>query len=67
MDSVYNHAENDIYSRHFQIQIRDFMEVTEEKCHVELIFKDISTVRHDPKRLFKWEKIAMEVGDEYSR
>ncbi len=29
-------------------------------CHVEIILKDISTCRHDPKRLWEWETIAME-------
>lgn len=43
------------------------MELTEGQCHVELIFKDISTVRHDPQRLFKWEKIAMRVAEDYTK
>jgi hypothetical protein len=30
-------------------------------CALELILKDISTVRYDPHRLFEWGKIAMEV------
>ncbi len=30
-------------------------------CPLELILKDISTVRYDPGRLFEWGKIAMEV------
>ena len=28
---------------------------------VELILKDISTVKHDPKRLTKWAEVAMRV------
>ena len=48
-------------------EIREFMELTEGQCHVELIFKDISTVRHDPQRLFKWEKIAMRVAGDYAK
>jgi hypothetical protein len=40
--------------------IRAFLDVTEGNCHVELIMKDISTVRHDPKRLWEWTAIAME-------
>jgi hypothetical protein len=32
-------------------------------CPLELILKDISTVRYDPARLFEWGKIAMEVVD----
>jgi len=31
-------------------------------CSLEYILKDISTVRYDPKRLFKWGRIAMEVA-----
>jgi hypothetical protein len=30
-------------------------------CHVELIMKDISTVRNDPRRLWEWADIAMEM------
>jgi len=30
-------------------------------CPLELILKDISTVRYDPERLFEWSRIAMEV------
>ncbi len=41
-------------------EIRDFLEHAERNCHVELIMKDISTVKYDPKRLWKWETICME-------
>jgi hypothetical protein len=30
-------------------------------CLVELILKDISTVRNEPRRLWEWEDVAMEV------
>lgn len=30
-------------------------------CPLELILKDISTVKYEPKRLFEWARIAMEV------
>ena len=30
-------------------------------CPLELILKDISTVRHDPERLDQWAKVAMDV------
>ena len=36
-------------------------------CHVEIIMKDISTVRREPKRLWEWEKIVMEVVEDYAR
>ncbi len=34
-------------------------------CHVEIIMKDISTVRNDPQRLWAWEKLAMAVVEHY--
>jgi len=33
-------------------------------CPLELILKDISTVRYEPQRLFTWARIAMEVVQE---
>ena len=40
--------------------IREVIEKAEGKCHIEFIMKDISTVRHDPQRLWEWSRIAME-------
>ena len=48
-------------------EIREFMDLTDDTMHVELIFKDISTVRRDPKRLWEWEKIAMRVAEDYAK
>jgi hypothetical protein len=45
----------------------EFMEATSGRCHVELIMKDISTVRYQPQRLWDWEKIAMDVAGQYAR
>ena len=39
--------------------LRDFLEKA-RGCHVELIMKDISTVRYQPQRLWEWAAIAME-------
>lgn len=47
--------------------LREFLALTDESMHVELIFKDISTVRNDPKRLWEWEKIAMRVAEDYAK
>ena len=33
-------------------------------CPLELIFKDISTVRYEPQRLWRWAEITMEVAEE---
>jgi hypothetical protein len=30
-------------------------------CPLEIILKDISTVRYEPQRLFQWASIAMQV------
>ncbi|MEA3225716.1 MAG: hypothetical protein U9Q07_07170, partial [Planctomycetota bacterium] len=40
--------------------LRDIMNTTEGKAHVEIIMKDISTVRYQPQRLWEWARIAME-------
>jgi hypothetical protein len=29
-------------------------------CHLEIIMKDISTVRRQPRRLWEWSEMAME-------
>jgi hypothetical protein len=36
-------------------------------CHVEIIMKDISTVRYRPQALWEWARIAGEVAREYER
>ena len=33
-------------------------------CHVEIVMKDISTVRYRPQRLWQWQKMAMELAEE---
>ena len=43
----------------------EFLE-TARGCHVELIMKDISTVRYQPQRLWEWAAIAMEVAEEHA-
>ena len=34
-------------------------------CVVEIIMKDISTVRNDPQRLWKWAEMAKDVAERY--
>jgi hypothetical protein len=41
-------------------EIREFLDLSEGKCHIEFIMKDISTVRYKPQHLWEWEKICME-------
>jgi len=47
-------------------ELRQFMDAARGRCHVELIMKDISTVRYQPQRLWEWSRIAMEVAEQYA-
>lgn len=46
-------------------QLEEVMEVTRGSSHVEFIMKDISTVSYHPQRLWEWEKIAMDIVENY--
>jgi hypothetical protein len=46
-------------------EIRDFLDQA-KGCHVELIMKDISTVRRDPQRLWEWARIAVEEAEAFA-
>ena len=46
-------------------EIASMLEQT-KGCSVELIMKDISTVRNDPRRLERWGRIAMEEAEKFS-
>ncbi len=43
--------------------LREFLDAA-RGCHVELIMKDVSTVRRQPQRLWEWARIAMEAVQE---
>ncbi|MBN1877988.1 MAG: hypothetical protein JXA33_27450 [Anaerolineae bacterium] len=43
--------------------LREFLE-TARGCAVEIILKDISTIRYHPQRLWEWEKIAMDIVED---
>ena len=45
-------------------ELRDALEQA-RGCCIEVILKDISTVRYEPQRLWEWEKMAMEVVREF--
>ena len=47
-------------------EIRQFLEAAHGTCHVELIMKDISTVRYQPQRLWEWAAIAMEEAETFA-
>jgi hypothetical protein len=42
------------------------LELTRRRCHVEIVMADISTVRHDPRRLWDWARIASETVARYA-
>ena len=50
----------------FEAYLRDALERT-RGCHVEIVFKDITTVRQDPKRLWDWAAIASRLANEFAR
>jgi hypothetical protein len=35
-------------------------------CRIEIIMKDVSTVRYEPQRLWEWEAIATELAEEFA-
>ena len=35
-------------------------------CVVEVILKDVSTVRNEPKRVWEWADLAMQVVEEFA-
>jgi hypothetical protein len=47
-----------------RLELGEFLE-SARGLSVEIILKDISTVRHDPQRLWAWEKMAMEMVEKY--
>ena len=60
-------AEDNWHPDRARAEIMEFMEKTGGACHVELIMKDISTVRYKPQRLWEWSRIAMDVAEAYAK
>jgi len=58
-------AEDTWHPERARSDLREFLDPA-RGCHVELIMKDISTVRYEPQRLWEWAEIAMEVAEEYA-
>ena len=59
-------AEDDWHPERARQALRDFLEAA-RGCHVELIMKDISTVRRQPQRLWEWAAIAMQEACAFAR
>ena len=34
-------------------------------CHMDIVLKDISTINYNPENIIRWEKIAMEMVNNY--
>ena len=58
-------AEDDWRPQLARQQLREFLEKA-RGCHIEVIMKDISTVRYQLQRLWEWEKMAMELAELYA-
>ncbi len=56
-------AEDEWHPERARADLRDFLDRAKGHCHVELIMKDISTVRYHPQRLWDWARIAMEEAE----
>ena len=48
-----------------RFELQDFIEKA-RGCRIEIIMKDVSTVRYQPQRLWEWEKIAMELAEKFA-
>jgi hypothetical protein len=42
------------------------LELTQRRCHLEIIMADVSTVRRDPRRLWDWARLASETAARYA-
>ncbi len=51
------------YPEDVRNDLTDLLEKT-RGCHVEIVLKDISTVRNQPQRLWEWAEIARQVTEE---
>lgn len=53
-------AEDGWHPERARTEIRRVLDIGGKQAHMEFIMKDISTVHHDPQRLWEWSRIAME-------
>lgn len=52
------------HPEHVRAHLGEILDKT-RGCRVELILKDVHTLRGEPRRLWEWERIAMEMVQEY--
>lgn len=60
-------AEDEWHPERARQDLRDFLQASDGQAHIELIMKDISTVRYQPQRLWEWAAIAMEEAEEFAK
>lgn len=48
-------------------QLEEFLDATGGECHVELIMKDISTVKQHPENLWRWAELAKNTAEKYAK
>ena len=60
-------AEDDWHPDRARADLEAFLVKAHGRGHVELIMKDVSTVRYHPQRLWEWSRLAMEVAEKYAR
>jgi hypothetical protein len=59
-------AEDHFRLHEMEAELRHVLEQA-RGCHVEIIMKDISTVRYHPQRVWEWAQMAMSLAQEFSR
>jgi hypothetical protein len=59
-------AEDNFRLHEMRAELRTVLERA-RGCHVEIIMKDISTVRYKPQRLWEWAQMAMQLAEEFKR
>jgi hypothetical protein len=59
-------AEEDWSPARARAELERVLDKTRGLCHVEIIMKDISTVRYKPEHLWDWARIAVEVAEAYA-
>ena len=59
-------AEDHWHPERAKQELCEFLKLAKGNCHVELIMKDISTVRYQPQRLWEWASFAGEVAQAFA-
>ena len=58
-------AKHDWHLEFARQELRSALEKA-QGCRIEIIMKDISTLRYEPQRLWEWQAMAMELAEEFA-